>query len=168
MATTPTDRDFDKVDAGSLLEYDCSPEMELSFRGIRLHAPRRVKIAPDPRARYAGAFARIIVCGAYHLDATYLDLRERFLPRVLLVAVDARTHAPFAAPMEALPNALPEPDAFEGLDLEPEDFEGRSVIEYFNPNLAELLSLPEAEAEYLVYATLGSYVSNVVRIDVHR
>ena len=168
MARNPTDRDFDKVNARSLVEYDCSPDLEASFRGIRLHAPRRVKIAPDPRARYADVFARIIVCGAYHLDATYLDLRERFLHRVLLVAVDARTHAPFAALMEALPNALPVPDPFEGLGLTPQDLEGRSVIEYFNPNLAELLPLPEAEAEYLVYATLGSYVSNVVRIEVHR
>ena len=45
-----------------------------------------------------------------------------------------------------------------------QDFAGRTVNLYFNPNLATTLSLPEQEANYYVYATLGQYVSNVVRI----
>jgi hypothetical protein len=158
------DRDFDQVQAGSFLSCRCSPDLggDRAFRGIRLAAPRRVLFTEGERADpIDSSFARVIVCGSSLFDAGYLGLGQRFLPYVVLVAVDAATHRAFAGTMTpVVPTWEPE--------LPPEALAGRTIGNYFNPNLAAALGLPEAEAEYLVYATLGAYVSNVVRVGVRR
>lgn len=161
---TPDDRAFDKVSPGSLRAYDCSPDLDgdPAFRGLRVHAPRRVLFGPGTRDPLHGCFARVLLCGSYHLDANYLGLRGWFLPALVLVAVDARTHRAFSGTMDAVADAISRPD--EGL---PDDvFARRSLIEHWNPNLARVLSLPEAETDYFAYAMLGDHVSNVVRIEV--
>ncbi|MCC6557366.1 MAG: hypothetical protein IT372_30820 [Polyangiaceae bacterium] len=161
---------FEAVPAGSLSSSACSPDMgaDPDLRGIRLHAPRRAFLAPPARDPEGAPPARVIVCGAYHMDSDYLGLREQFLPRILLVAVDAATHRARAGRVEAASAGDLMPEPFQGVPLGPGAFAGRSVIGYFNSNLAEALSLPAAEADYWVYATLGAYVSNVVRIEVRR
>ncbi len=160
------DRDFDRVEAGSLTAWPCSPRVDAdpAFRGIRLTAPGRVTIgaAADP---FAPVFARVMVCGALHLDFDYLGARGRFLPRIVLVAVSATTHRVFAARFEPVPNAIPEPPPDPP---DPGGWPAGSIIQYWSPNLAELLSLPEEEADYFAHATLGDHVSNVVRIEVRR
>jgi hypothetical protein len=166
MAANVEDRRFESVFPGSLQPYSCSPELpdDPEFRGVILAAPRVSPLARDPDT---GAFARVIVCGAYQLDADYLGLRERFLGRLLVVAVDVRTHRPFAGVVR-VPGGDIDPDPFAGRGLLPSDFAGRSVGGYFNLNLASRLRLPEGEADYHVYATVGEFVSNVVRIEVRR
>ena len=88
--------------------------------------------------------------------------------RIVLVAVDAADHRAFVGTMEPVANAIRVPSPLDRMNLSPQDFAGRSITGYFNPNLAQVLSLPEKEAEYIAYATLGEYVSNVVRIQVRR
>lgn len=170
MADPLRDEDFERVPAGSFTPNPCSPDLlsTYDFRGIQLNAPSEVLFDGDSRDRFHGTFARVLVCGAYHLDSSYLDLREDFLPRILLVAVNAKTHEARAENFETAPNALPNPSPLDQLGLGPDDLRGRSIIEYFNVDLVRVLSLPEAEADYLVYAVLGSYVSNRRRISVRR
>jgi hypothetical protein len=159
------DRDFEEVEPGSLTSFRASPDLESDedFRGIRIRGPARVSFGPRTRDPLSGAFAHIVVCGAYHFDADYLG--GRFLPRLVVVAVDARTHVARAGIMEAVPNQVDVPDPPGGA---PPGFSVGSVVEYFNPNLATLLDLPEQEARYVVYAALGSFVSNVLVIDVRK
>jgi hypothetical protein len=170
MASEPTDADFEAVSPGSLLPNPCTPDVrkDRRFRGIALHAPKEVIFDGQSRDPFFGAFARVVVAGAYCFDANYLDLRQQFLSRIVLVAVDAGDHRAFSGTMEPIANAVPVPSPFDRLALSPQDFAGRSVTGYFNPNLAQVLSLPEREAEYIVYAVLGAFVSNVVRIRVRR
>jgi hypothetical protein len=109
-----------------------------------------------------GAFARLMVCGLYHLDSDYLGLREDFLDHIRVVAVSCRTHRAYGDRLPGVPGQVME-------ELDPDDdrpgaWAGRSVSEFFNINLATMLNLPEEPDEYVVYATLGRYVSNVVRI----
>jgi hypothetical protein len=47
-----------------------------------------------------------------------------------------------------------------------EDFADDKIGGYLNPNLAVILDLPEQPADYVVYALLGSFESNRVRISV--
>lgn len=165
------DADFDAVVAGSLLSTPCTPELpedDFDFRGIRIAAPARVEFRPGATDPLFGAFARLTVCGVYCFDSNYLDLREQFLERLVLVAVDTARHRAYCGTMQAVPNAVLGPDPFEGLALTEADWAGRDVTGYFNPNLAEVLPLPAAEATYVAYAALGSYVSNALRIDVAR
>jgi hypothetical protein len=152
------DSDFDYVDAGSFDPNHLTPDVESEprFRGIRIVAPARVALSGKPdRDR---SFARVMVVGGCHLDSDYLDLRERFLEHILLVAVDCRRHVARASRIELIPNALEHPRE-PALAPTP----GRSAAVYFNLNLVRLLDLPEVEAEYVIYAMLGRYVSNVVR-----
>jgi hypothetical protein len=157
---------FDKVREGSLLQYDCSPSLEddFRFRGVRVRGPKRVLFGPRTRNPATGTFARVMLCGSYHLESNYLGLRERFLPRIFLVAVDASSHRVFTGHLGGLADA----ESPRGSSLSDADMKGRSVIEFFNPNLADVLPLPEEEADYLAYVTLGDFVSNVVRIEVRR
>ncbi len=161
----PSDADFDLVSIGSYEDNLCTPDLleDFDFRGIRIHAPRRVALEGKPDD--FDNFARAVVCGAYQLDSNYLGMQERFLPYLFFVAVDAKSH-------EARSGKLPIPQRPGGsvlpAGLTDADWEGRSVIEFFNPNLVSVLGLPEREAEYLVYVSLGDYVSNIVRMSLER
>jgi hypothetical protein len=165
-----TDAQFDQVIAGSLLPNPCTPVPtdELDFRGLLLQAPTDVWFQPGQRDPLFGAFARMLVCGIYCFDANYLDLRERFLERIVLVAVDVVQHRAYSTRLRAIPNAIAVPSPLDGMPLSAADWAGRSVTGYFNPNLAEILPLPAEETSYVVYAALGTYLSNVVRIAVRR
>jgi hypothetical protein len=165
----PEDAEFDAVVAGSLMPNGCTPELDqddFDFRGIRIQAPTRVEFQPGRIDPLFGAFARLMICGVYCFDGNYLGLREQFLERLVLVAVDAKRHRAFSTSLQAVPNAVAGPDPFEGLMLTDDDWEGRTVTGYFNPNLAEVMPLPADEATYVVYAVLGSYVSNVLQMTV--
>jgi hypothetical protein len=164
----PRDQDFDAVPAGSLTDNACSPRIEddFRFRGIRINAPQKVALEGKPDEY--GYFARVIVCGAYQLDSNYLGLRERFMPRVLIVAVDLGRHRAFAGRAHTIMNAEFGPEPLEGKMLSDADYKGRFITEFFNPNLVAELGLPREEADYAVYAAIGKYVSNVVRIAVRR
>lgn len=170
MASEPGDADFEQVIAGSRVPNPCTPSLQGNrrFRGIKIAAPREVVFDGESRDPFFGAFARVLLAGIYHFDANYLDLRQQFLRRIVLVAVDAADHRAFVGTMEPVANAIRVPSPLDRMNLSPQDFAGRSITGYFNPNLAQVLSLPEKEAEYIAYATLGEYVSNVVRIQVRR
>lgn len=164
----PDDAEFAKVNARTFSPNPCSPDVagDYDFRGIRIAAPKLVRFEPGERDPLFGTFAHIIVCGSYRLDANYLGLRERFLPRVLVVAVDRRQHRAYAARLMDPGSMAPTLDPFEGMTLTDDDFKGRIITEHFNANLSDIMELPEQAADYYVYASLGGYVSNVVRMSV--
>lgn len=156
--------DYDEVIPGSLEDYPPTPDVlqDPDFRGIMISGPDEVPLEGSPGPY--GGFARMIVCGAMHIDSNYFGLREDFLDHVFFVAVNARTHQPYISRLAGLPNALPMPDPFGGLELTQADWTGRSVILFFNENLVTTLGIPEVPADYVVYAALGGYVSNVLRM----
>lgn len=160
-----TDRDFDAVIAGSFEPYAATPALpkDRAFRGIRVAAPARVRPGPDPHEPTSPAFARIMLCGAYHLDSDYLGLQEAFLERVLVIAVDAATHKAFVGRIITEETGIPRDE----IAMASPPSEGTSsVMEFFNVNLAVTLPLPGSPADYFAYAAIGEYVSNVVRIEV--
>ena len=164
------DSEFAQVVAGSLLRNACTPAEadDFGFRGLRLAAPAKVELVPGARDPLFGAFARLMACGCYCFDSNYLGLREQFLEHIVLVAVDLRQHRAYAGRMQAVPNAIPMPSPFDAELYSDADWAGRSVTGYFNPNLAELMALPAEETDWVVYAALGSHLSNAVRIAVRR
>lgn len=167
----PRDAEFDQVPAGSLSPSACTPpidEDDFDYRGICIAAPERVEFVPGQAEPISGAFARVLLCGTYTLDSNYLGLREQFLDRLVAVAVDVDRHRAYAAGVVSLQNPAAMPDPFEGLILTDEDWRGRVVTGYFNPNLAAVMPLPAEEATYVAYVALGRFVSNAVRIAVRR
>ncbi len=160
----PSDADFDRVPVNTFTDNLCSPDVlsDLRFTGIKIAAPSKVALEGKPDA--FGTFARVVVAGAYRLEANYLGLRERFMPRLVVVAVDLRSHRAYAGHVTGLFDAEPGADPYANMLLTDADFQGRFISEYFNTNLAQVLPLPQIETEYAVYAALGAYVSNVVQI----
>jgi hypothetical protein len=166
----PSDSEFARIRAPTFSRSPCSPTVgdDRAFRGIRIDAPREVAIDEDDADARTGAFAHAIVCGAYRLDANYLDLRQRFLPRVFVVATDPARQRAYAGRLLGGPSQVEPPNPLAHLDLAPEDWVGRVVNEYFNTNLVLILGLPPQSATYFVHATIGGYVSNVIKMTLKR
>lgn len=165
MPTTFSDAAFDEVVEGSLLSSTCSPEIDdPEFRGLRIAAPTAVTYSPGDFNPITGAFARIVVCGTYQLDFSALGLDGDFVESIVMIAVDEGRRETFNGRMVTVRNRIPPPPRPDG--LEPADFAGDVIAGHFNPNLAVVLDLPERPADYVVYAVLGPYESNRVRISV--
>jgi len=159
---------FNEVVEGSYMDYACSPVIDdLDFIGIKLNAPEVVTFVPGGLNPINGSFAPVIVCGSYSFKYTTLGLNGRFVNAIVLVAVDEKSRMSFHGTMSGVVNAIPEPQG-AGDGLTAEDFAGDTIGGYFNPNLAVILGLPEKEADYVVYALLGPYESNRVRISVRQ
>src|SRR5262245_51671061 len=91
------DRDFDAIEAGSFRPSRATPQVDRAFRGLAVRAPREARFDPRADVRRLEPPLRVILAGVYHFESTYLGLREEFLPRIVLVAVDAATHRASAA-----------------------------------------------------------------------
>lgn len=166
----PNDSDFDRVPVNSFSDNLCSPDVttSFSFEGIKIAAPERVPLEGKPD-RF-GSFARLIVSGGYRFPANYLGLREQFRARIVIVAVDLRSHIAYAGGLlGGSMNLEAGPSPYDNdFGLTDADFNGRFIAEYFNPNLVQLFDLPKVETDYVAYAVLGKYVSNTVRIALRK
>lgn len=156
--------DFGNV-RGLLESNECTPKIDgFAFEGLLINLPEEVTLRSPGPGTLSDARVVLRLCGACRFKYSLFGLRGTYVDHILFIAVDARTHEPHASRMETVPNAIPGPDPEDG--LEPDMLVG----EVFNPDLAELLRLPAREADYIVYATLGPYRSNVLttRVRVRR
>lgn len=166
MAENSSNTAFENVVEGSYMDYDCSPDMDdPDFRGILLNAPEVVRFSPGETNPISGAFAPVVVCGAFTFAYTTMGLDGDFADSIVIVAVDEKSRVSFRGTMQGVENEEPEPEGIYG-ELAPEDLADDVIGGYFNPNLAVILGLPETEADYVVYALLGPFESNRVRISI--
>jgi hypothetical protein len=166
MAENTTSTAFDDVVEGSYMDYDCSPDIDdPDFRGIVLNAPEVVYFSPGESNPISGAFAQVIVCGAFAFDYDTMGLEGDFADSIVVVAVDEASRASFHGTMLGIENQEPEPAGIYG-EVTPADLSDDVIGGYFNPNLAVILGLPEKEADYVVYALLGPFESNRVRMSI--
>ena len=141
---------FDDVRHGSLLRTAATPELpfDLDYRGLRIAALNRV-----PLQKRDDGYANIPLAG-----------------HVTLAGSDAGATAPLAYVQIVAATRVGRPcvgnlDVRRSNEVLPPD-PSASETYYFNVDLAETLDLPPTPAIYFVYAFLGPYVSNVVRIEV--
>lgn len=159
---------FSEIESGSETSNPCSPVVDAAFRGIKIDGPKEVFFGPGTEDLLFGGFTKMIVAGVCKLEYQTLGLRGEWNQAIVLVATDTRTRKVFSGRMMPFGSPAEPLDPLEGGDLKPEDYAGLVVGSYFNPNLARDLNLPEKEAEYDVFATLGPYKSNVVHVKVSR
>lgn len=154
--------DFGNLETDPMSRNPCSPVIDdPHFLGIAINAPEDVVYARDRPDEASGAFAVIPVCGTCCFDYDYLGLRGEVHQEILLVVVDAKTQETWSGKLNQIPNPEPKPaEMREGGG----PTEGVLLESYFNANLAEILALPARPAEYIIYALLGEYRSNTVRI----
>jgi hypothetical protein len=161
--------DFGSIVTGSLVSNNCSPRItDYEFRGILINAPETVCFDESTREPLTGSFAKIIIAGAYRFKYDTLGLNGRFLESILLVAVDSTTHKVYSGKLRVFETPARQQYKLADDGLSEDDFEDYIITEYFNPDISTALSLPPAEAQYVVYATLGPYKSNAVSINVRR
>ena len=156
--------DFARLKTGPLEENTCSPRIEAQdFIGIAINAPEEVFYEPGETVEGTMFFADVRICGTTCFGYDFMGLKGRLQGQILLVAVDAKTQETWSGKMVTVRNPVPRP---EGMEQGGGPTEGLLMETYFNPNLVETLELPERPAEYIVYAVLGEYKSNTVRIRV--
>lgn len=155
--------DFSKWNWGDPGAHGCHPRLDdAAFRGIALNAPQEVEVDPAGDAALEEDGTWIPLCGVWRFEYGTEGIRTDFLPEILFVAADTRTHEVYSGRYH------------DELDVEPvemdddddAEFRGAVLSETFDVDLVRTLGLPLAPAEYVVHAVLGEYKSNTVRIRV--
>lgn len=156
MSARPTEAAFAGLHLDSFDRSACSPEAEGDFRGLCIAAP--ASIALDPTARFP-------LCGTYRVSAAFLNRFESMANEIVVVAVDARRHVPYATHL--LPEGF-EP-APSHIDERQKGFDRVVLTGWFNIDLYRWLpGLPRGAARYHVFATIAELVSNVVDVEIAR
>jgi hypothetical protein len=145
---------FEQVLWNTFRKNACSPAPAEAERGLFLAAPVRVTLSDQ---------TPLPVAGAYRVGARFLNRFRSMNNEIVVVAVDAATHAPrstnlLAEGFEAAPS---------GFDPSYPALDNLVVTGHFNLDLFHWMTdLPRAPARYHVFATVGDVVSNVVTIAV--
>ncbi len=169
MKNKNSNKDFSKVEADSNDIYDCSPRFEKTDEmGIIINAPEAIYLNEQNRGPFSSGFADIIVCGACKFKYDTLGLNGDFIREILFVAVDTKTNENYSGKVTPVFAGLPGGSPFDGNQKMNDEYKDHVITQYFNPNLARILALPEREAEYIIYATLGEYKSNVIKITIKK
>lgn len=153
---------FLKVPLNSNDKNPCSPlSPGPKWRGIMIQAPRQVEFKRGVKVGEYDVFALIPICGFSQLDVPLRPVQEL----MQLVAADKKTGDVYRADIVELdPSPIVPPPA--GPPPAPADLKGVAVGSYFNPNLADYVSLPEKPGIYEVYVVFRKVKSNVVTIEI--
>lgn len=153
---------FQNVPLNTFTRTRCSPpEPDIMWRGVAIHAPKRVSFQRGVHVGPTKAFAAIPVCGVYVLEVPFPIVADT----IQLVAKDKRTGRTYSGPVRSLDSSPDEPHP-NRKPLRKEDVEGLAAGRYFNPNLADVAGLPDTPGVYDVYAEVRGVRSNVVTIEV--
>lgn len=148
------DHDFRRIRLDSFEPSACSPSFDDEARGLRVAAPRAVRLGPD---------AAFPLCGTYRVGGRFLNRFESMANELVVVAVDARAHRPYATNL-LTPGSTPMPS---GLDESAPGFEAAVLTGWFNLDLFRWMEdLPRQPGRYHVFATVGELASNVVTVEL--
>ena len=132
--------------------------------GIAINAPIEVTFSTgetlDPDD------CRFFVCGASEFVYDTLGYGRNFADNVTFVAVDQTSQVARSGVMQPnVPNPVPPPD---DLPKSTTDHSKTTIGEVFRANMAEIMTLPAVETDYVVYAVLGPYRSNSLTVKVRK
>lgn len=169
---TIDDMDYQEIETGILGPTPCSPAEPADplFRGILINAPHRVAFQQSQVVPQTEPFAKIPICGYYHIDVVYPPPYPSILDGMRLVAVNRGTKERYVGRVIDRSDAVPPPP--EDAPFTQAELEGISVAAYFNPNLLEFVPLPQIPGVYDVFIELGDrteppfYRSNRVTIEI--
>lgn len=156
------DEMFKNIQTGSLEPNPCSPkEPDASFRGILINAPKQVTFKKGQSIGRLGAFAMIPICGYYHLNVPSPPKYNNIFEAMTLVAINTETKKMYAKPMMEPDTVIPPPRR----EPPPREVVANiSVAGYFNPNLADYVTLPQVPGIYDIHVELEEMKSNSVQI----
>lgn len=153
---------FSKLALPSFDKSSCSPTIPDDFVGIKIEAPAKIKLERD---------SPIPFCGVYRLPATVtLDLSGSIIESIIVVVKDKKKHTPHSFNLkpdkdqiQEDPGGIEYPQIDEDVSINTSGFDKG----YFNIDLLTFYpDMPVNETTYIVYATLGEYISNSVHIQI--
>ena len=141
----------------------CTPKLEEGL-GIAINAPIEVTFSNE--GTLDSKDCRFIVCGASRFVYNTLEYGANFADQVTFVAVDQTSQVATSGVMEPnVPNPIAPPD---DLPKSTTDHSKTTIGEFFRTNLADIMTLPAVETDYVVYAALGQYRSNTLTVKVRK
>jgi hypothetical protein len=158
---------FSGIELNNMHESACSPKVDESFRGLVIVTPDTVDLAGEWHAAVGQNEPRPVlpVCGTIQFtaatDARFLST----LDQILLIAVDAQTHASYVSNLvyRGFTPELPTRPTPAQL----EEWKNRVYTFFFNANAFYYLEdLPAAPTRYHIFAAVGDIVSNVRTVEV--
>jgi hypothetical protein len=158
--------DFTNINLNTAEESACTPEVDEDFRGMVIATPDKIDLAA-PWHGSVGRPRRPVwpVCGTVQYSAATGARFRSFSNQILLVAVEARTHAPYVWNLlrkgfDPVYSKRPTPEQLE-------EWKDRVHTESFNANAFYYIEdLPAAPGRYHVFATIGDIVSNVRTVEI--
>jgi hypothetical protein len=159
---------FEREGMALLLHNDrvdcpCSPEIEEGL-GIAINAPIEVTFSTE--GKLDPKDCRFFICGASQFVYNTLGYGANFADQVTFVAVDQTDQVARTGVMEPnVPNPISPPD---DLPKSTTDHSKTTIGEVFRANLADIMTLPAVETDYVVYAALGPYRSNTLTVKVRK
>ena len=136
----------------------CTPEME--GLGIAINAP--IEVTFSTQQTLDPDDCRFFVCGASEFVYDTLGYGRNFADNVTFVAIDQTSQVARSGVMQPnVPNPVPPPD---NLSKSTTDHSKTTIGEVFRANMAEIMTLPAVETDYVVYAVLGPYRSNSLTV----
>ena len=141
----------------------CSPEIEKGL-GIAINAPFEVTFSNE--GTLDSKDCRFIVCGASRFVYNTLGYGTNFADQITFVAVDQTSQVATSGMMEPnVPNPIPPPP---DIPKSKTDHSKTTIGEVFRTNLADIMTLPAVETDYVVYAAFGPYRSNTLTVKVRK
>ena len=163
--TKVIDTGFGRNGTGINQSNSCSPEItDFDFVGIVINAPKKIQFDIESIDNNKIVLP---ICGAYAHDmGIYIDNKKNFLNSIVFVVVDSKTNQVWSGQIPELQNLARKPKSISGdrKKLTLDEMSGRIIGGYFNPNLFNITDIPIFETEYIIYATVGPYKSNVITI----
>lgn len=163
------DRDVvvEQVKANDFTSHAGTPEVDkLDWHGIQLNAPRRILVTPRPRDPLFGDHAPIAVVWGYCLLPNLpSDPDGEHRTRITLVAVEVTQQRVFRGQVTS-------PPQYGSIHVSPHRPEpwtpppGSASGGPFNPDLIRVCGIPLTDADYEIFAMLGTWRSNVIDVQV--
>ena len=164
-------RGFGRDGSGQKDDTSCTPIInDENFLGIVINAPKKIDIYGPDQGENKTAFP---VSGVIAHDLG-LDLGgkgyQHLTNLMIIVIIDAHTNEVWHGRIPQMDHRIPPPPPKNGpkKPLTHEEMKGRIIEEVFNPNLLSITNMELRETEYLVYATLGPYKSNVASVQAKK
>ncbi len=166
--TIDREASFEREGLALMLKNDrfrcpCTPKLEEGL-GIALNAPFEVTFSNE--GTLDSKDCSFIVCGASRFVYDTLGYGSSFADHISFVAVDQTSQVATSGVMEPIvPNPIPPP---ADMPKSTTDHSKSTFGEFFRTNLADIMTLPAVETDYVVYAALGPYRSNTLTVKVRK
>lgn len=150
----PTPADFARATARTFEMASCSPAIADDVRGLVIDGPAVIPLDDPPV---------LPVSGTYRVGAPFFNRFTSMQSEIVIVAVDAATHAPRSTNL-LRPGFRPVPAAF---DESEEGWEEAVIAGWFNVDLfAWIPDLPRRPGRFHVFAVLGDLTSNALTLEL--